>query len=150
MSCGKPPYYWECPDCGTNLTRQGETSVYSTFYCDNCGLAFCIDNKGRFFEDEDDAAPLKFKQMEYVDISDICRKFNIRIRDLAFIYNENYDNGDFVWFPCDENAIEEYKESAEDMAGSRYKEKYINSIMLADYLTNELGIKDGVMVHIHW
>lgn len=148
MSCGNVPYYWECPDCGQNLTRQGETSVYSTFCCDNCGLTFCIDYKGRFYDNEDDAGPLPIRQMEYISITDICCKFNLNIRD--FTFEDDFSNGDFIWFPCHENAREEYKEGIEDYEGSRYEERYRNTLMLANYLVEEMGITDGVMLHMSW
>lgn len=148
MLCGEPPYNWECPDCGTNLTRQGMTSTYSTFYCDGCGFAFCVDTRGRLYDNEDDAGPLRFRQLEYLDINDICDKFNVDIRDFAFTCDAN--NGEYVWFGCDEDSTDDYSRSAEDLAGSRYERRYHNDLMLAEYLSEEMGIKQGVMILIHW
>lgn len=148
MSCGKPPYYWECPECSTRLTHQRMTETYSTFYCDTCGECFCIDGKGRYYENEDDAGPLLVRQMEYISIIDICNKFNLNIRD--FIFEEDFSNGDFIWFPCHKNAREEYKEDAEDYEGSKYAQRYLNDLMLAEYLVEEMGIADGVMLHMCW
>lgn len=148
MSCGKVPYYWECPDCGRTLTRQNATDSYATFYCDNCGLAFCIDYKGRYYDNEDDAGPLPIRRMSYIRITDICYKFNLNIKDFAF--EEDFSNGDFIWFSCNENAREEYKENLEEYKGTDYEKHFRNTLMLANYLSEELGIADGIMLYMSW
>lgn len=91
---------------------------------------------------------LEMRTLQYLDIEDICEKFNLNIRDFAF--SECADNGSYIWFGCDADWIEDYNICAEDVAGSRYEQRYLNNIMLAKYLNEEMGITDGVMIHIYW
>lgn len=90
---------------------------------------------------------LPIKTMEYIDISDICDLFDLNIRDFAF--TDDLNNGEFTWFGCDEDWIEDYKVCAEDVAGSRYEARYLNNIKLAKYL-REMGMEKGAMIHVHW
>lgn len=91
---------------------------------------------------------LQMKTMEYIDITDICDLFDLNIRDFAFA--DDFNNGDFVWFSCDDNWIEEYRVCAEDVAGSRYEDRYLNNIKLAEYMRKEMGLEKGAMIHVYW
>ena len=91
---------------------------------------------------------LQMKTMEYIDITDICDLFDLNIRDFAF--TDDLNNGEYVWFGCDETWIEDYKDCAECVAGSRHEECYLNNIKLAEYLYKEMGLKNGAMIHVYW
>lgn len=91
---------------------------------------------------------LPIKTMEYIDIADICKLFGLHVRDFAF--TDDLNNGEYTWFHCDETWIEDYKICAEDVAGSRYEDRYLNNIKLAEYLHKEMGLEKGVMIHVYW
>ena len=91
---------------------------------------------------------LQMKTMEYIDITDICDLFDLNIRDFAFA--DDFNNGDFVRFGCDETWIEDYKVCAKDVVGSRYEARYLNNIKLAEYMRKEMGLEKGAMIYVYW
>ena len=90
---------------------------------------------------------LRTRTMEYVHIDDICELFGLDMREFSF--TDDKENDSFFYFPCDDTWIEDTLECIEDMAGTRYEDKYRNTLKLQNYVRNVMK-QDGIEIYISW
>ena len=91
---------------------------------------------------------METKQMRYIDTDDIRTTFNKDIRDFSFA--SDCENGSFHFLFCNDTWIEDTLECIEDVRGSRYEERYQNTLALQKYLREVMGITDGIHIHVYW
>lgn len=91
---------------------------------------------------------LRIKTMDYIDIDEICEFFDCNMREFSFV--EDQDNGSYYFLPCSDEWIEDTRECMEDMEGTRYEKRYYNTMKVQEYLRDQMGIKTGIFIHIHW
>lgn len=91
---------------------------------------------------------MQLKTMKYLDFDDVRKHFHKNIGDYSF--TEMCENDSFVYLPTSEVWIQDALDCAEEMAGTRYEEKYRNTANLMKYLRDEIGLEGGVHVYVSW
>lgn len=90
---------------------------------------------------------LKVRTMEYVHINDICEMFGLDMRNFSF--TEEQENDSYYYLPCDESWIQDTIDCMEDMEGTRYEDKYRNTLRLQEYVRDVMK-RDGIYIYISW
>lgn len=90
---------------------------------------------------------LKTKTLEYISLKDVCDLFDVNMRDFSFM--EYCDNGSFYYLPCSGDWIQDTIDCMEDVSGSHYAEKYRNTLMLQEYVRDEMNLT-GIYIHTEW
>lgn len=91
---------------------------------------------------------MEIKQRDYIDAKSISDTFNKDIRNFSFA--DDCENGSFYFLYCNDTWIEDTLECIKDMEGTRYEEKYQNTLALQKYLHEVMGISDGIYIYVHW
>lgn len=90
---------------------------------------------------------LEVRTMEYVHIDDICEMFGLDMKNFSFI--EEQGNDSYYYLPCDGTWIQDTIDCMEDMEGTRYEDKYRNTLRLQEYVRDVMK-RDGIYIYISW